>query len=661
MSSFVKRLAGSVWLFPLVVGLVLIILTGLKISGTSLGIYHNILFGDTRDHSLILNQPLPVRSDEWLVTSQLIIAQDAAGYPRINQNIDAGRDMSLVGEAPYKEWSAAFRPQNLAFFVLPLEYAFAFKWWLLLCLIMVSCYFLVLRFFGKRRLLAALIGTAAGLSPFLFWWYGGGALPTVFYGIFIILVGMRIINREPMPFLKNRDYKYSQLVYVLGLAYLLIAFALILYPPFQIPVVIVVTAFLAGYFLEKHHTRAKLFSKNSYSKLGTFLISAVLAGLVVFAFINTRNGAIDALTGTVYPGKRVVQSGGTPPNRLLSAYLQPQLQREERAKHYYANQSEASNFILLLPFLFIPGFVLLFYEYKRTRKVSWTLLAIQLCALLFMMHLFVPGLQPLYKAFLLDKVPHVRLTIGLGFAGILQLLLVMKSVERLKLSKRSLNRMAGGYTLFCLAMLAWVGYYTRVNYSGFIQSVPVIAILAIFFSAIIFCFLSRRFIAGAALLLVFSAASVVHIHPLYRGLGPIYNSKVLQVMNSISKPDDTWATADSLYLENFALMSGRDSLTGVKPYPDVSYWRQVEGRKGDHIYNRYSHSLVVSVPNFKSPLKLIQPDFFEVGLTCSQFITSNVDFILDSAPIEKPCVKLKDKVVYPGATFFIYEVKPAGL
>src|SRR5579871_4522235 len=167
----IKRLFKSTWFFPLMLLVPLILLTVFKISGTSEGIYQQYIYGNSRDANLLFGHPQPIRSDEWMYTTQLTIAQSQAGYPRINKNLGRGKDMSLIGDVPYKDWSSIFKPENLAFFAIPLANAFAFKWWLLLYLLIVSCYFFTLRLFNGRKLFAALFGLAIGFTPFIFWWY----------------------------------------------------------------------------------------------------------------------------------------------------------------------------------------------------------------------------------------------------------------------------------------------------------------------------------------------------------------------------------------------------------------------------------------------------------------------------------------------------------
>lgn len=653
-----RRLLNSVWLFPVILTIILLSLTVLKISGSSIGSYHQVFYGDTKDPSLLVNHPVNIRSDEWLVTTQLTIAQYVAGYPRVNPNIDSGRDMSVIGDAPYKDWSAAFRPQNLSFFVMPFENAFAFKWWFLLYMTIVSCYFFTLRIFKGKRLFATLFSLAISFSPFIFWWYTTGTMAPIFYGFFIILLSMRIINNEPLPLLGGKPAAYSQAAYSLLLGYLVASFALILYPPFQIPIAIAIAFFVAGLFINKFGLNHSLISKASLKRLGLLVSGIIIGGAIIFAFLQTRSNTVSAITNTVYPGKRTVLVEGNSAYEIFSTFLQPQLQRISRAANYYTNQSEASNFILFVPFLLIPGFALLFLEYKRNRKVDGPLAATQLCLSLFLLYLFVPFLQPLYKLLYLDKVANTRLFIGLGFTGAIQILLILKSIEQLKITSRKLNSLAAGYTLVSLGVLLWVGNYTRTTYPKFIYSWLLIGGLAVTFCAILFCFLSGKRMLGAILFLAFTLSCVFHIHPLYRGLGPYYNGALTHAIDKVSKPKDTWVNLDNLIFENAPLISNRDSISGIKPYPDLKFWRQVEGPAGDYYYNRYAHVYFSSTLTDKQ-LYLNGPDSFAVEFGCTQFVQKHVDYAMALHTLDYPCITEVDEVHYPAITFYLYKIHPS--
>lgn len=656
-----SRLMRSVWFFPALLVVILFCLTALRISGSSIGAYYNAFYGNnSKDPSLLLNHPEGIRSDEWLVTTQLTIAQSVAGYPRVNPNIDSGRDMSIVGDAPYKDWSTIFKPQNLAFFILPLEYAFAFKWWLLLTLTIISLYFLVLRFFPGKRMFAALIGTATGCSPFLFWWYATGTLGPIFYGSFIILLGMRIINGDKFTLFGGRFGQYSTLIYSLSLAYLISCFALLLYPPFQIPVGLVIVVLLAGMYIEKFGFGKKLFHQPSLGRLCTFFTGILLAGLVVFSFVHTRTNVISAIQHSNYPGVRSINSGGSPVHELFSTFLQPELQSISHAANYYTNQSEASQFILLLPFLFIPGFVLLYKERRSLRRVNWPLLATQLLITVFLLRLFFPHLNSLDRLLGLNQVPHSRLFIGLGFIGVIQLILILTSLERLKIKQRALSLHAGYYALVCLAVLAWSGQFNHDHWPIFARSVYLVGFLAIWFSLIIYSFLSKRLILGASLLFLFTMASVFHIHPLYRGLGPYYNGAIVKAIQEVSKPGDTWVNLDNLLYENAPLLANRNSLSGIKPYPDPKIWELTGDSQAKLITNRYAHVIFNSDPGLINQLVLTGPDSFQVKFACTPFIISQVKFALTPHTLDLPCATDIKEISYPNVTFYIYKIHALG-
>ncbi len=652
------HLKRSVWFFPVIVTFFLLSLTALKISGTSIGIYNNFFYGENqKDSNLLYGAPQPIRSDEWLVNTQLTIAQSRDGFNRTNENITNGRDMSLNIDVPYKEWSIAFKPQNLAFLVVPLEFAFAFKWWLLLYLLILSVYFFALRLFPGKRLMASIIGLGFAFSPFVFWWYQSFTLASLFYGFFIMIMGMRILNGEPVKFARRVfSTNVSSLIYSVLLAYLLVCFALVFYPPFQAPVAITVAAFLTGYALHLRFAEKRLTKLRQLVRpVIVFGLACILTGAIGAAFALTRQNALHSITHTVYPGARVVASAGFPVDRMLATFLQPQLQRGGRGSHYYTNQSESSSFILLLPYLFIPGVVLTIYTYRKYRRVDWVFITIQGCVLLFWANMFVPGGQQLYHLLLLDKVPHERLVLGLGFVGIIHMLYLMKGLLAIKVNRHKLTISAAVYTIACLIAMLLVGKYTREHFPVFITSWLLIAGAAVFFCGMIYMTLIRRFMIASCMLLLFSLLSIWHIHPLYRGLGVAANNRVIPAMQAVSKPGDTWVSLDQIYIENFGLMADRDSLTGVQFYPDLDFWRQVEGKKADDIYNRYAHVLFTANPDYP-PLQMAQLDAFIARFDCGSFNQKNVDFAISLQPISNACTQEVSTVSYPAQTFYLYRL-----
>lgn len=646
VSNFLK----SIWCFPAILIAILLIFTALNLNGSSIGVYHSFLYGNSKkDPDLIVGKPQTIRSDEWLVNTQMTIAQEKNGYKQINQNFAENKDMSLVIDAPYIDWSAAFKPQNFSFFILSFEHAFAFKWWLLIVTLLISAYFFFLKLLGKKTL-AILVAIIIGFSPFVFWWYQTSTIAVLAYGFLILLVSMSLIDKTKWTVFSEKLTKtQSTILKTVILSYLLIAFGLILYPPFQIPVAIVVAFFMLGYLINT--------GERSWRKilvlLAPFGIAVVITAAACGAFLLTRASTVSAVANTVYPGKRVVATGGYDVKKLLVTYLQPNLQREGQGNMYIMNQSESANFIVLPLFLLVPAVAALAWLYVKKHRIEWILLSLVTCTVLFMADLFVPNIDLFTKLFALHLVPHERLLIGLGFLSVvLAGYLIKLGAKDIKFT-RTMLLAVGGYTAAFFAVSVWAGFETSRLYPHFVSNKISIMLLAGFLSICLGFLIMNRPKLGLGLLALFSVASVIFIHPLYRGLGPIYNSEVTSTIQNLSTKDDVWAAAQHIYLENLPQMSGRKAVTGLAPYPTTSFWKRYSEEKGDAVYNRYAHTFLST--NNSSSLVLVGSDLFAISAGCKRKIAEKITYIVSTTELPESCNKLVKTVKYPAATFYFYK------
>jgi hypothetical protein len=557
---------------------------------------------------------------------------------------------------PTKDWGAIFKPHNWVFFVLPYDNAFAFKWWFIGYLLLLSCYFFILAQLPGKRLFAALISIAIFFSPFIQWWYLSSTLGSIYYCLFIAMVFMSLLKASSMR-------KRIVLGGVLG--YLLVSFALILYPPFQLACLLAISAFMIGFLLENIK---KIDKQVVVKNLGTIIISGILAGIIVLLFLHAHSDAVSAIEKTVYPGKRTVLSGGFDLVHLFSSHLAVQFQDVLKANNYSIpqvgiyNQSESSNFILLIPFLFLPGLWLLWKKYKQQRQIDWPLLTTSLAFILFLIRLYVPHFNWFFKLLLLDKVPNKRLVIGIGLLGVIYSLLFVRQL--LSNQKIKINRYAVLiYVVLIFAIEAILGYYAHHRFPGFIGLNKAI-LLSIPIPVIIYLLISKRFVLAALGLVAFSAFSSAGINPLYRGTAIITQTPLSQEIRKISKSyKDRWVI-EPAYLENFAIINGSPSLTGTYAYPQISLWHPIDSGRQQDIYNRYAH---VTFNLDRNPNKQV-PTQFDYAVTdhfsvltepCSVFLRQEgVGLLLTEVPLSKSdeCLKLIDKVIYPAKAFYIYKI-----
>ena len=397
--QFDKRL-----IFPAVLTLIFISLVVLKINGSSVGLLHEIFYPNKKDPALLANQPRPVRWDEWNVGTLKTIAQNNHGFSVFNSNVGNGEDQSVLYDLPVKDWSILFRPHNWGFLVLPLENAFAFKWWFLIYALTLTSYALCLKLLKNRVLTSVLISIFTALSPFFHWWYLSATISSFYYSLAFILLFILIC--EAVMF-RRRVLLFIATTYVIS------SFVFIFYPPFMISCLLVVISFCAGFFW---HYRSTIIEHWSIRKIVMYLAAIGLTALtIVSAFLYQHKDTVSSIVNSSYPGHRLVQSGGFPLYHIFSGYTQYKLQSDHTAaaiQNSGSNQSEFSNFLLLFPFILI---LLAYLRYKKRIQFNAMIGSlIAITGILFFWFL-IPNLSPtLGNVTLLNRIPHNRLLVGIG-------------------------------------------------------------------------------------------------------------------------------------------------------------------------------------------------------------------------------------------------------
>lgn len=645
------------------------LVTTLGINGSSTGIYHKMLNGRAvEDPGLIYGTPKSIRSDEYLIFSPRVALQAQTGYPAFNEHIGSGRELIITPEAPIKDWVGFFRPHTLGYFLLPFTNGFAFSWWFGLFALLISSYFFFLRILDNSRTLSVLFSVSLALSPFILWWFQIGLLLSLAYFFVAGILMMRLLNHEKLWFIKSQ--RLSDFLHTAALVYIGASLGLLLYAPFLIPVTIVLVVFMTGYIIDGLKSKELQLKrvKNSALMMALALLGVVVIGVI---FYFDRREMIQVVANSVYPGDRQVASGDLPFSplyRFFDSFLMPLLPKPPTGS-FYANQSEASNFILLLPFLLVPGILIQIYDYRKNRRISWTFTFIQALAVLFILRITTPLANGFFKLLLLNRVPNNRLMIGVGLLGFLQLIYLIKQIQKIKIPKRQWSIIVGIFSLLTLFWLLIFSKYFFSKYLVFNYSYLVVGTLAVFFTAIIAAFLSKKVRLGATLLLTFTVGSSFYILPLQKGLPFFEDSQIVNRIRQVSGPSESWAVVDNFTFESLPLLAGRHLINGHQPYTDFDFWHQLD-KDGlyENIYNRQAHALFItneSKPNEFFParfasierdMELVQGNVFKVKFECSEFFYENVDFVLTTQQLSLTCLTPVDRVSYPKATFYIYKL-----
>jgi len=610
-----------------VAGLVVLLLSVLNISGSSIGMYSHYFNQGEYDTGLILGTPNAIRSDEWLVNSQMLVSQKAIGYPYINKNIGNGQNMSLGLDVPYGEWSMIFKPQNLIFFIAPFSFAFAFKWWFVLFVLFCSSYVFALHFLPRKRLISSILAAVFSLSPFIQWWLTPQTVLILGFGFLIGLFMLKIHG------LQTHKVKYK-LWLSIALAYTMVCFALMLYPPFQIPCVIVIGLLYLSTLIRDRK------NKNTWISLGYIAGAGLVALLTVGLFLLTRIDDVRSLLNTSYPGARVIESGGVSIVHTFSTFVAPLLQNTGQAMLYTNNQSESSNFVIPYITILLTSFVILVVDYKNNRKVNLPILAMLLIFFVFVARMTLPFGDPFYKLLFLSSTPNLRLFIGLGLTSFILLVLIIRYFIKEKIALSSNVRWAI-VSLVSIAYSALI-FAIIIRFPGFISS-PVTAVLLLATMVIFAWLLVNKYIIWSLLLLLcFSIMSAIHIHPIYKGTDILTKNPIsLFIANEHNKDTSArWALNENIQLENFAVMNGAPSLTGVYALPQVKLFKDLVPSVDANTINRYAHVQFNFDETITNPsITLLQADSFIVNISpCSvQLEKYNLKYIISTSIITSSC------------------------
>jgi hypothetical protein len=629
------------WLFPAALFVVVILLSTFRISGSSVGSFHLDLYGaNVPDKNLLYGQPLSVRSDEWLVSTPYTVSQSRFGYPQTNPTIGQGMDAAVLLDLPNKDWSELFKPQNWSFFVMPLEQAFAFRWWFIGWLMITSSYFVVLLLLPGRRLLAASLSLGLFFTPFIQWWYQTMTLAPVYYSFFAILTFWYILRATSV----RQKFALSA-----AFGYVLSCFALVLYPPFQVPCALAAIAVCAGMLFEQKTWTWRGFVNTMIPALAGVVIAAVVIGLFFLAHSST----VKTIEGTVYPGHRVVASGGYSILHFLDGAFDRQLQFYNNANHYLGDQSSESNFLFLWPFLLIPSLYLTYRLWKLQRKIDYISLTVAALILLFAARLFLPLPQIFGEVLLLSSVPADRLLIGFGILNFFEVVIFVRQIQKQSLSLIWALAMGVAAILVQLG----VGLTLHAGYPLFITNLFLVTIISLTIGLIVFLLIQHHEAAAAVILLLFVVWSTHRANPLYIGLGELTHSRLGAVATSQQNAYSSgWAYEGDVRYINLLQAYGLRTYSGTYPYPQLSLMRQFDP-KGEYknIYNRYAY--VLFDPSI-SGMKYYQQDEYAIGYNpCSPVFEKLIKHLVTEGPMSDNCLQLSATVTYPTANFYIYSVK----
>ncbi|WP_314139515.1 hypothetical protein [uncultured Plantibacter sp.] len=623
------------------------------ITGSSSGIL-NQSFNSQADPNHLLGDPQAIRSDEWGVNTSWIISQVKQGLPVTNSNFADSYDATILQDLPSTDWSVAFRPHLLGFFLLPLDNAMAVKWWLPAFALIAAMYVFAITLMPRRPVTSVLLALGFFASPFFQWWFGSNTHWPVAWALLLM---------SSVVWLLRSRRRRTKAFWGLVIAYTSVTTGMTVYVPFIVPVTLVAIAFIVGFLLTRRSTSIVGFGRRLLALWPVFA-AGVVAGGVLAVWMITRAEIIRAFTATVYPGERLQSTGDGTIRDLLSLFAGPFSKGLDAAQGvpFGPNASEASTFILVGLFLALPALWLVVGQPRRRPMVDWLLIALLALGVVLLAFFFIPGWDAIAHVLFLDRVPLNRMRLAFGLLAIvLVVVVVVRLDERRAAGERGVPWWIVVLAITPAAILSAAIAWDALRYQTAVTAGPVWVIMVVLTLVSIGFFLSRRPVIGAVAFAIVGAVTGGTVNPVYAGVYDLNGTTLVKTMQEIdAEAPGNWVGAGNSSLLGITLVqSGLPSFNGVQGAPSRELWDRIDP-DGSHesAWNRLGN---VSWGVGDGPPNPINPTPDQIRLifdSCETFAQENVQYVLSEFDIQQPCVDLLRTVKQGPSTFYIYSVVP---
>jgi hypothetical protein len=547
------------WRFPILLAVVVVVLGALEISGSSASLYAG------RDGGVIVGRARDVRTDEWWVRTPLLARQETLGFPERDAIGVGSHDMAILPDVP-TGWESALKPHVLPYHVFGIERGFAFDWWLaFLAFPALGVYALALQL-GVRVLTAALISLIVALSPFVQWWTGPWTA-TIGYGT---LAGAAFLAAA-----RSRS-RYSRMALAAASGWFAACTVVAFYPSALEPTALLVGAAVVAVIAPSFPPPDR--RKEWWLHLAVVLgVTGAVGGALLLAFFLAHRDALDALSNSVYPGRRR-NGGGTGDLAVLLSAPFDLIESTRSAVVVMVNginQSEASASLFTIPAVTIAALATRGRNPIRPWRRRLPLLAVLAVSWLLLAWYFVPIPEGIARIFQFDRVRPDRVLLTFAIASALALGLYFDE-QRRRSGRGGYAPVVAGTVAFAVPTL-WAGLHLTID--GEHPARWQILLLAAVSTAGIALAL-RGNLVGLWVLVALFAVSAATINPLQHGLTALLNSPAARLGRELRARPGTGSVLEfwdgNINTRGGLTASGVALVSGVNLYPNVKAWHVLD-------------------------------------------------------------------------------------
>ena len=533
---------------------------------------------ENRRFHTLLGFPRLIRTDEWASSMLYKLSQGVGNeddrFLYFNDRLRGTEtDMFTLVDAPVKSILMIGKPLQLGFLFFGNDAGISFYWYGKLVLMLLGSYE-ICRIITKDKRKVSLVGMIAiTFSAATQWWY---CMDTLIWGqLIIVLVNKFMITNK----------KYVKYLCALGLVSVLLAYAFVLYPAWQVPFVYVLFAVFIFMFVTN--------IKNGYRFTIHDVIVITLTVLTVLAFVTawfvTSKDAIEATMSTDYPGQRREVGGGS---FILYSYIYNIFYPYKDA----FNPCETSSMLSFYPIPMIFGILYLFRN-RKDEKIKDDLLFL-IPAIFIGVFLTVwckYGFPEIIaKLSLMSMSTSQRASIALGTINIYILMYLFGRMEDRKeegVNKtKDLKNILNVFVKLVIAVLftVYALYIARKHLVTFLPPMDAyLGKIKILISGILFgiTFISmfnmdRKCFRNIAYIMIVIIALVggITVNPVSRTTDVIYEKPISKKFAEIrdKDPDAIWLGDDTgWYLNNYMVANGLRVINSSNVYPNFDLFETI--------------------------------------------------------------------------------------
>ena len=556
--------------------------TAFEISGSSIATIGNYVGGSDTE-GVLFGIPRAVRSDEWTVMTPFAFSQEYTGYSPISDLLRGGStDVTMVYAQPCWAFPTLFRPFLWGYLLLGSTRGLAFFWSArLAALFLVSEAFARLMF-GEDRKVSVAFALMVAFSGTVQWWFAvNGAAELFIFGELLVISFSRMLHSD-------RSDRLARFGLTLAIAWLCVAFILVIYPAWQVGLFWVF--FAIGVSLCIRYLRDGHAVRDLVIQIRPLLFALLLTGMAVAACFVPVLDVIKTVSATEYPGSRKSLGGDLALANLFN--WGSSLAEPLAASLCSPNACEKATFFSPAPLGAILAFGSIAHSARKKSKADPVLLPLAIVELVFLIYCFVGLPDILSTVTLLSHSTSGRVLQMMGYVDLI-LLFRMATNGADSISDGKARTTGLMISLFAVAALSVAGAASGGN----------IRLALVALNAVgMFCLLAALILirgkapgANVALLVVsiLVALSGAAVNPVQHGAGALTDSDTASAVREHSDSDDLWIAEGSV-LGDLCIANGASCINSVNTYPRLDVWSALDPDgiyKG--VYNRYAHIAVV--------------------------------------------------------------------